>query len=409
MFLDSLLYDAVSSNTKSLNALSINAKGKYNIEITKQGIDQRYTPEGVKYVQTLCATLLSAQLNRSIEVGWFSEFERVLIKDSTKFELSGNLAKQLPGTGGSASKAGVCIQYEFDIKSGEVNDLSIGPATSHDKSDAKNTLDKIRKGDLILRDLGYSVIPCFKAINEKGAYFISRLAANVLVFERINNEWIEIDFPKLYKEMTVSNIKRLSKNVIIGDKAQMPVRLIIDLMPEQEINKRKRQTKENNKERGHKPNSKFMKRVYFNLFITNIDEKMLDSKIITRIYKLRWQVEIIFKTWKSIFRIDSISPMKYERLMCLLNVRLLLILINWELFMHKRCQVFEATQKLLSIMKCFKTMHEYNNELRHILTDNCKKLSSWSQRISKLLESKHWLEKKKNKIGFMEIMLLNVF
>jgi hypothetical protein len=117
----------------------------------------------------------------------------------------------------------------------------------------------------------------------------------------------------------------------------------------------------------------------------------------------------IFKTWKSIFGIDSISPMKYERLMCLLNVRLLLILINWELFMHKRCQVFESTQKLLSIMKCFKTMHEHNHELRHILTDNCKKLSSWSQRISKLLESKHWLEKKKNKIGFMEIIMLNVF
>ena len=73
---------------------------KYNIEITKQGIDQRYTPEGVKYVQTLWSALLSAKLNRSIEAGWFSEFERVLIKDSTKFEVSGNLAKQLPGTGG---------------------------------------------------------------------------------------------------------------------------------------------------------------------------------------------------------------------------------------------------------------------------------------------------------------------
>ncbi len=76
--------------------------------------------------------------------------------------------------------------------------------------------------------------------------------------------------------------------------------------------------------------------------------------------------------------------------------------------MHKRRQEFEATQKILSIMKCFKTLHEHNNELRHILTDNCKKLSSWSQRIFKLLESNHWLEKKNKKIGFMEIMMINV-
>ena len=100
--------------------------------------------------------------------------------------------------------------------------------------------------------------------------------------------------------------------------------------------------------------------------------------------------------------------MKYERLMCLLNVRLILILINWELFMQKRWQLYEATGKLLSIIKCFKTLHEHSKELRHILTDNCNKLLIWGEKTTKLLESHHWLEKKKNKIGFVEIMMLNV-
>jgi len=408
MFIDNLLFDAVSENTKSLNALAINTNGKYNVEITKQGIDQRYTPSAVKFIQELCGELLREQFSQSIEAGWFTKFNRVLIKDSTKFDVSANLAKQLPGSGGNASKAGVCIQYEFDLKSGQVNDLSISSSNCNDITDAKATITKVKEGDLIIRDSGYAVLSCFKTINKNEAFFISRLRCNILVYEEKDNEYVELDFCKLFYMMTKGKIKRLDKQVFIGRVEKMPVRLIIDLMPEDEVNKRKRNTKANNKKRGHKTSTKFMDRAPFNLFITNIGETVLTSETITKIYKLRWQVELIFKGWKSVFGIDNNSPMKYDRLMCLLNIRLLLILINWELFMHKRWQLYEAEGKLLSITKCFKTLHEHSKELRHILTNNCQKLINWIEMITKLFEIHHWLEKKKNKIGFVEIMTLNV-
>ncbi len=79
MFIDNLLFDAVSQDTRSLNALAINTKAKYNVAITKQGIDQRYTPESVTYLQSLTGVLLSFQMNRSIVVGWFKAFYSVLI------------------------------------------------------------------------------------------------------------------------------------------------------------------------------------------------------------------------------------------------------------------------------------------------------------------------------------------
>ena len=408
MFIDNLLFDAVSVNTKSLNAQAINTSGKYNVEITKQGIDQRYTPKAVKFIQTLIGELLYNQFSHSMEVGWFKTFNRVLIKDSTKFDVSENLAKQLPGSGGNASKAGVCIQYEFGLKSGEVNDLSIGPSNCNDTTDTRATIAKVKEGDLIIRDLGYSVLSCFTIINQKKAFYISRLRTSILVYEMKGNEFIELDFCKLHKMMKRLKINRLDKQVFIGRVEKIPVRLIIELMPEAEVNKRKRNTKANNKKRGHKTSSKFMNRAPFNLFITNIDETVLAPDVITKIYKLRWQVELIFKTWKSVFGIDNNNSMKYDRLMCLLNVRLLLILINWELFMHKRWQLYETKGKLLSITKCFKTLQEHSKELRHVLTNNCHKLINWIEMIAKMFESHHWLEKKKNKIGFIEIMMLNV-
>jgi len=183
--------------------------------------------------------------------------------------------------------------------------------------------------------------------------------------------------------------------------------MIIELMPEEVVNKRLKKTNALNKKKGQKTSDNYKTRACFNLYITNVAETVLEAGAIVKIYKIRWQVELVFKAWKSIFGIDNNNPMKYERLICLLNIRLLLILINWDMFMYKRSQLYEKTGKLLSINKCFKTLQESGKELKEILTNNCKKLMKWLEEMSRLFESHHWLEKKKNKIGLAELMLLN--
>jgi hypothetical protein len=407
MFIDSLLYDATAEITKSLNQLAININKKYNVAITKQGVEQRFTEGAVKFVQSLIGSQLSHQVNHSIDTGWFKLFRRVLIKDSTKFDVSENLAKQMPGFGGNASKAGVCIQYEFDIKAGEVSDLTITPANVPDNKNTSQTISKVQEGDLIIRDLGYSIISCYRTIKEVGAYFISRLNVTIGVYEMKENKLIELDFVKLHKMMKEGEIQRIEKQVFIGKEEKLPVRIIIELMPNEIVNKRLKKTNEYNKKKGNKTSDNYKTKACFNMYITNIADSVLEADVIVKIYKIRWQVELIFKAWKSIFGIDNNNPMKYERLICLLNIRLLLILINWDTFMHKRLQLYKKTGKLLSINKCFKTLQESSKELKDILTNNCKKLITWLEEISRLFDTHHWLEKKKNKIGLAELMSLN--
>jgi IS4 transposase len=155
--------------------------------------------------------------------------------------------------------------------------------------------------------------------------------------------------------MSKCKTQRLEKQVYIGKKDKFPVRLIIEIMPEAEVAKRIKNANANNKKKGYVTSKEYLDRARFNLFITNIEKDVLETEAIGKIYKLRWQVELVFKAWKSIFGIDNNEEMKYERLICLLNARLLLILINWGMFMQKRSQLYEKTGKLLSINKCFKT------------------------------------------------------
>lgn len=407
MFIESLLYDATSEVTKSLNQIAVNINKKYSVAISKQGVEQRFTKGAVKYVQSLIGDLLSNQLNSSIDAGWFSLFNRVLIKDSTKFDVSDNLAEQLPGFGGSASKAGVCIQYEFDIKSGDVCDLSITPANVPDTKNATTSIGNVKTGDLIIRDLGYSKISCFKTIDKVEAYFISRLNISTLVYEITNEKPVELDFNELYNRMKEGNISRLEKQVLIGKEDKLPVRIIIELMPLDIVTQRLKKTNAQNKKKGYKTSKNYKTRSCFNMYITNIDKDVLAVDKIVKIYKIRWQVELVFKAWKSIFGIDNNNRMKYERLICVLNIRLLLILINWDMFMQHRLLLYKKTGRLLSVNKCYKTLHESGKELGHILTNNCKKLTQWLEQVHRLFESHHWLEKKKNNFGLAEIMMLN--
>jgi len=54
-----------------------------------------------------------------------------------------------------------------------------------------------------------------------------------------------------------------------------------------------------------------------NAYITNADQDILPTDLIRSIYSLRWQIEIIFKTWKSTFNLDKVKQMKIQRFDCI--------------------------------------------------------------------------------------------
>jgi hypothetical protein len=388
--------------------MAIEVKSTHGVDISGQGIDQRFSEGAQKYIHGLIGEQLSSQVSQSIDTGWSKHFKRVIIKDSTRFDLPKTLWEKLPGFGGCASNAGVCIQYEFNVKSGEVNDLSIHPAKRPDKKDAIQTIDLVRPGDLTIRDLGYFVLDYFNRIEKAKAFFLSRLNTKILVYQKKGDKFRKLDFAKLYQSMRVQNIQRLDQKVYIGEKERFPVRLIIELVPEEVVATRMERVNKYNKKKGRQTGDEYKKRAQFNLFITNITEKMLDVESIVKIYRIRWQIELIFKTWKSVFGLDNIGQMKYVRLMCTLNARLLLILINWEMFMIERSYQYRQTGKILSIHKCLQTLKDNSDRLRTILMSECKGMVKWLRWVVEILSSKHWLEKKKNKLGFEEILCLTI-
>ena len=89
-------------------------------------------------------------------------------------------------------------------------------------------------------------------------------------------------------------------------------------------------------------------------------------------YYLRWQIELVFKTRKSFFRIDKVKKVRKERLEFQLLANLMWILVNWRFFQVANWYI-KTIDKGVSVLKFFKKCLKYAESLREVV-QNPKRL-----------------------------------
>jgi len=401
-----MLFYGIDTEVKSLRLISQNARQMHSIEVSKQAIDSRFSSASTCFVKQLLKESISAQVCTDIEPKELHMFKTVRIKDSTTFDIHPSLANVFEGFGkggGKCSKAGVSIQFEFDIKAGNVFDIDLQSAISRDTTDAISKKDDINEKDLIIRDLGYYSDVMIEHFIGRKAFFVSKLYHNVSV--RLNQDDKKIDFKALYCQMKATEVTCLDMNVYIGKKKR-PVRLIAELVPEQIYEKRIKQRNKENKTSGYTTSDEFKARACFNLHICNISPCDCSKETILKLYRIRWQIELVFKIWKSIMHIDVFPKMKRERFLTSLYLKLLWVFINWHIISDCRNQFYQTGKRLLSLFKCFQTLKELNIELRKSLLKQKDRLGNTLEEIIEKLSSGHWLEKRKKRHNFEDIIEL---
>lgn len=406
MFFDNLIYNASSDVNRSLNSLSINLKQDYNVTVSKQGINERYTEKAALYLKSILEQFCYV-CHTPIDEGWLGYFNNVRIKDSTRFVLPGEYAEIMPGFGGVSSKAAACIQYEYDLKAGSILDIGISPGNKPDSKNARETQNKIEPNDLVIRDLGYYSIDVIEKFIEKGAFLISKLNAKALAYEMKGGEYKPIDFKKLFNWMKKHNLQQIEKQVYIGTHIKLPFRLIIEIVPDEVFSQRMKKVNKYNKRKGYITSDDYTDRARFNLIITNIAIDTIPILTIIALYHIRWQVELVFKIWKSTFGVHKIGKMKYYRWLSILYSKLILIIIYWQTIMLTRSWLYKEKGRLLSIDKCFKTLKDETGKLRDAIRKGGQALVQLIHELIELISEKHWLEKKKNKLNFEQILYLD--
>ena len=213
-------------------------------------------------------------------------------------------------------------QFEYDILSGEINDLSLNAFNDQDAKDSVATMELTKERDLIIRDLAYMSLEALQLIVKNLAFFLCRANPNVYIYEKQGDEYKKIDFVKITAFMRKYNLGSIQREVYLGSKEKLQVRLIIYLLPEQQVAKKLRNAVQNNKKKGGDGNlsKEYKARAFLNLFITNASEEQIPMDHVWQLYRLRWQIELIFKIWKSISAIEKVKRVKKASIGVLYNL-----------------------------------------------------------------------------------------
>jgi hypothetical protein len=270
--------------------------------VSKQGLAKRVNERCVAFLQDLLGPAISLRSGsrQAQQQGLFASFVRVLIQDSTYIPLPDHLAQTFPSGRNhlDLKKATLKIQALYELISDRMLHFGFSAFHRNDQAASPDILDVARPGDLVLRDLGYFVLPVFNQLNQRGIFFLSRLRSQVKVFD-----------PQTGRPLHLLSLVRkhptLDQDILLGQKEKVPVRLVALPVPEAVANERRRKAKEN-RDRRCRPSKETLELLGWQFFILNVPPTVWDTPTVAKVYALRWRIEIIFKAWKSHFNLTEI-------------------------------------------------------------------------------------------------------
>jgi len=291
-----LAWESTLSLERIASVIGLAARCSYS----KQAFHQRLS----KSIETFLADVavgLFAQMSASVRsAGYFKSFGRVLLHDSTVQSLPRHLAAFFPGSSDQKRKirAALKIQWICDLLSGSLVQLSLSSYRRNDQAAAPDILSVVQKGDLVLRDLGYFALSVLQQVERSGAFFLSRLRFGVTLRDPKTKQPIDL-LAILRRE------GRFDRWVLLGEQ-QSRMRVVALAVPQEVANQRRALARKNHDGRCV-PTRQRLQLMNWSLFVTNVSAEVWTAKVIARIYRLRWRIEIIFKSWKSHLRLRELN------------------------------------------------------------------------------------------------------
>lgn len=269
--------------------------------VSKQALWKKMQQTQIIFLKKVLSSIIKDTLSNNNAYPKLKMFKNVIVEDSTAIKLNDKLHKDYPGNGywdNKANKAIMKIQAAYNITSRKLLRLDVSSFRDNDQGYSPKIVQILKRGDLIIRDLGYFVLKAFKELNEEGIFFISRMKKRVNIFSKKDEQ--TIDLAKM-----LSKRGNLDIEVFLGEKEKLPVRLIA-LPVKEEIASERRRKARANRDKRCSPNQEHLYLLGWELFITNVEKEVLSPKDIAELYFIRWRIEIIFKSWKSYFKITEI-------------------------------------------------------------------------------------------------------
>jgi Transposase DDE domain len=337
--------------------------------ITKQSMHERMNESTENVIKKVVEQQLSEKLKpiKSKKLkGLLSKFRNVYVDDSTTLHLPDALVESFPGNISKGERRALAkIHALYNLSQNNFSFLHVHSFSNNDQSLAPNILANVQKGDLCLRDLGFFVLDVLDKLITKGVYCVTRKNYQSKIYDVKTGT--EIDLMKELKKKKI-----FDKEVLIGKKQQLKIRLVAFPIPHAQANERRRKAR-NDRDKRLNHSKQYYKSLGYSIYLTNITRQMCGVDDIAQLYKLRWNIEIIFKSWKSCFSLDKIihhqctNTVRVKYMIYLMRLYTYLFHISWRQYLERESQNGQVKLSLLKMASFFnKHFSELINEDKYL-------------------------------------------
>ena len=307
------------------------------MQVSVQGLEQRFSQPAVTFMQALLQIGLEQMVNSEQDRVLLPTFTGVYLTDCTRVDWV---------------QGGLKLAVRWELQHGQLQ------ASLHDLKQHDQKTDVIERalptGSLHLGDLGFFKLARFQQWNAQGVYWLSRFKVGTTLFS--------VDgIPLALLEVLESATEPLTLAVQVGTQQRLSAYLVAARLPDDAYAKRLARLKEQARLDQRPLSARQRALGRWTLYLTNIPDLTFAQAY--TLARTRWQIELLFKLWKSygnLVRSRTENPVRqqcegYGRLLGLLVTHWLLLVTGWHHAALSALDCFRVVQTQLPfLMRVFR-------------------------------------------------------
>lgn len=326
-FSQTLVFGFLGNPQASLEELAQTAAA-VGVTITPQALDQRFTAAAAACLKQVLDTALTRLIAAEpVAIPLLARFTAVALQDSSTIVLPDVLASLWQGCGGSTAertKAALKLQVRLEMRTGRL-EIQLQAGRASDRAAALP--GSLPAGALRIADLGYWDLESLRAMDQQGVFWLSRLQTQTAVYEPTGQRC------DLLELLTAQPTTASELAVTLGETVRLPARLLAIRVPQEVADRRRRRLREAARKKGRQVSARCLALAAWTLLVTNVPPDQLPLREARVLARVRWQVELLFKLWKSHGHIDESRSTKPWRMLCEVYAKLVAMLVQHWVFL----------------------------------------------------------------------------
>jgi Transposase DDE domain len=261
-------------------------------------LSERAWRKRMQRAQDWLAWLMGALIGTQHGPDWLPKSPgRILLVDATRWGVAA-------GTGDD-----VRMHSAYDLQAGRLVQAKV---TDRHAAEGLQHVE-LRAGDVVVTDAGYRLGSCVHQGQMQGACGVHRVSDHQVRFEREDGR--KIDLKRLVKHQKYGTVSQYQVWVWEPNhKERLALRLVISLLPRQQaMRARTRKQARIRLKKGSKANLAPAWWAGVMLLGTTLPQEQWSAQEVVKLYRARWQIELLFKRLKQGLRLHLLPVKLWER------------------------------------------------------------------------------------------------